>query len=195
MSIAYSNPQAPHVKRWTKEEYNDFVDRGAFHGKRLYLFRGELIEMASMKQTHALSIVKGTKILFSLFDAKLFDVRIQMPFDVPGESLPEPDLLVCTAEAGRRFPHPSKAELIIEVAEWSLDHDRDKALEYAAAGVQDYWILDLTARCIEVYRGPLADRSTPLGFRYPPPTIVAEGESISPLAAPRAQILVKDLIA
>ena len=160
----------------------------------LYLFRGELIEMASMKNPHAMSITKGTKVLFAAFDPKVFDIRVQTPFDVPGESMPEPDLLVCSIEDGKRQPHPARRILAVEISESSIDHDRDKALEYAAAQINEYWIIDLNDRCIEVYRNPVPDRTAPLGFRYPPPTVVRENETISPLAMPATSVKVIDLL-
>ena len=43
-----------------------------------------------------------------------YKVRIQLPFDVLGESMPEPDGLVCTAEQGRRDPHPNRAVVVID---------------------------------------------------------------------------------
>jgi Uma2 family endonuclease len=162
---------------------------------RLYLFRGELIETASMKNPHAMSITKATKIFFGIFDPGKFDIRVQMPFDVPGNSMPEPDLLVCTIADGQRMPHPARAELVIEVAESSIDHDRDKALEYAAAGVIEYWIIDLNDRCIEVYRNPVSDRTATLGFRYPPPTIAKENEVLIPMSATHVTVKVSDLLA
>jgi Uma2 family endonuclease len=188
-----SESEAPHVKRWTKDEYNELVDRGFFNGMRLYLFRGELIEMAPMGNPHAQSIMKGSNWAFATF-RPAFEVRVQMPFSVPDESMPEPDLLICTLQQNEVKPHPKSALLVIEVAESSLDHDRDKALEYAAAGVQEYWIVDLNDRCIEVYRNPVPDRTAPLGFRYPPPTVVKENESLAPLALPTANIKASDLL-
>ena len=49
--LAESPPQRQRQrkrKRWTKHEYNDLVDRGAFEGQHVYLCRGELIQMAAM---------------------------------------------------------------------------------------------------------------------------------------------------
>src|SRR4051812_1820287 len=123
MTVAAEQVELPHVKRWKKSEYNALVERGAFEGQRVYLFRGALIEMPSMKNPHAMSVTKATKVLFSLFDPAQYDVRVQMPFDAPEDSMPEPDLLVCTIEAGKRQPHPAEAILIIEVAESSIRHD------------------------------------------------------------------------
>jgi Uma2 family endonuclease len=74
------------------------------------------------------------------------------------ESEPEPDVAVVPdgmyAEA-----HPDRAFLIIEVAESSLDYDREtKGPLYAGSGVAEYWIVDVAARSIEVYSHPANGR-------------------------------------
>jgi Uma2 family endonuclease len=54
-----------------------------------------------------------------------------------------------------REPHPSSAFLVVEVAESSLAKDRGiKARLYAAAGVLEYWVVDLHSMRIEVRTGP-----------------------------------------
>lgn len=171
----------------------EWVERGWFQGQRLYLFRGELIEMAPMGSPHSVCLMRGTSVLTSVFPRERFFVRVQLPLTAPGESIPEPDFAVCTHEQGLHLPYPTTALLIIEVSDSSLSHDRRKALEYAAAGVPEYWIIDLNDRCIEVYRNPVEDRTSPLGFRYPPPTIVRENESIAPLSL-SGEIVVAELL-
>jgi Uma2 family endonuclease len=138
--------------------------------------------------------MKITKRLFSIFDPSEFDIRVQLPFDAPGDSMPEPNFLVCAIAEGQRHPHPAHATLIIEVADTSLTHDRDKALEYAAAGVPEYWIVDINGRCIEVYRDAVSDPTSALGFRYPPPTVLPVGQSIALKHDPQMSIQVADLL-
>jgi Uma2 family endonuclease len=185
MTIAIDQPPPPRVKRWTKREYNEMVARGAFEGQRLYLFRGELIEMSPQYRPHAFAITELTEILLLIFGIrKGFKVRIQLPFETPGESMPEPDALVCTDAQFQYHPHPKEALLVIEVADSSLALDREKAFDYAAARVPEYWIVDVNNRRIEVYRNPVADPKAPFGFRYPPPTFVDVTGSVEPLAKP-----------
>src|SRR5437764_938018 len=125
-------PEPPHPKRWTKAQYMDLVNRGALDRQRLYLFRGELIEMPPMGHLHATSFMKVSEVLFTTFYPQ-YKVRTQSPFETPGESMPEPDGLVCEAEDAGRLPHPSRALLVIEISDTSLEYDREKAAEYAAA--------------------------------------------------------------
>jgi Uma2 family endonuclease len=184
-------PPAPRLKRWTKQEYNDLVERGAFRGQHVYLFRGELIEMSPQYHPHAFAVTKLNSALLRAFGLDAgFECRIQLPFDVPGETMPEPDALVCTVEQNLRIPHPNQALLVVEVSDSSLAGDREKALEYAAAGVPEYWIVDVSRRLVEVYRNPAADATTPLGFQYGRPALLEANATIEPLAKPGAVIAI-----
>jgi Uma2 family endonuclease len=183
MTLAVDQPRPPRVKRWTKQEYNELVKRGMFEGLRVYLYRGELIEMSPQYRPHAFAITELTEALSVVFGLRQgYKLRIQLPFDVPGDSMPEPNALVCTEAQNQRVPHPNAAVLVVEVADSSLAADRQKAFEYAAAQVPEYWIVDVAQRRVEVYRNPVADAATPRVFRYPAPTIVEAGGTIEPLA-------------
>src|SRR4051812_45797661 len=116
MTLTTHHPQGPHVKRWTKQEYNEQVEQGWFEGKRLFLFRGELIEMPAMGHPHAQAVTALTRLLMNLFPRD-YDVRIQLPFEVPSDSMPEPDAAVVSQAVSGRFPHPNEAVLVVEVSD------------------------------------------------------------------------------
>lgn len=85
--------------------------------------------------------------------------------------------------------------LALEVAESSLDFDRQhKGSLYARAGVQDYWIVNLIARVLEVYRDPVPDPSAAYGWRYHSVTTLAPRAVAAPLALPSTRIAVADLL-
>jgi Uma2 family endonuclease len=194
MTAVTTQLQTPHPKRWTKREYNNAVESGWFRGTRIHLYRGELIEMPPQGHLHVKSISQGARLLNETFDNRRYSVRIQAPIEVPGESMPEPDLAVCTLQQAKRLPHPAKAELIIEVSDTSLAYDRLKSFDYAAAGVPDYWIADVNARAVEVLRDRVADASSDTGFRYASSQKLVEGQTIAPLAMPNVSIAVADLM-
>jgi Uma2 family endonuclease len=194
MTLAIEQPLPPRVKRWTKSEYNDLVKLGAFEGQHVYLFRGELIEMSPQYHPHAFAITQLDDELHLHFGIRQgFKVRVQLPFETPGESMPEPDALVCTDAHFLHQPHPREAVLVIEVADSSLDRDREKALEYAAAKVPEYWIVDVNNRRVELYRDPVVDKTTALGFRYASMRLVEENERIEPIAKPGSLIVIAQL--
>jgi Uma2 family endonuclease len=194
MSVVDQHPAPPRVKRWTKDEYNGLAAQGVFAGQRLYLFRGELIEMSPQLHPHAFAVMKLTTALYAAFGVDTgYEIRIQLPFDVPGDSMPEPDGLVCTVEQGARKPHPNRAVMVIEVADSSQEKDRDKALEYAAAGVPEYWLVDVRDRWVELYRHPVPDKSTELGFRYSSLQLLKPSDSIELLAKPGVSVPLSQL--
>jgi Uma2 family endonuclease len=79
--------------------------------------------------------------------------------------------------------------LVIEVAESTLSYDRGaKASLYAGAGIQDYWIVNLVDRQLEVHRSPTA------AGKYGEPRKLRALEEIAPLAAPQTTIAVNDLL-
>jgi Uma2 family endonuclease len=68
--------------------------------------------------------------------------------------------------------------LAIEVADASLAYDlKVKAPRYAAAGIQEYWVVIAPARTLWVFRGPSADG-------WVKTFDGAAGEQITPLCAP-----------
>jgi Uma2 family endonuclease len=189
MTLAIDQPPPPRPKHWTKREYSELVEMGGLRGQRVYLFRGQLIERSAQYHAHAIAIAELTDALHLVFGIRQgYKVRIQLPFDVPGESMPEPDGLVCTEAQNLRHPHPNEAVLVVEVADSSLALDREKALEHAAARVPEYWIIDVNRRCVEVYRDPTPDPTALHGLRYKAPMVVDIAGSIGPLAKPRAKV-------
>ncbi|MCS7300591.1 MAG: Uma2 family endonuclease, partial [Fimbriimonadales bacterium] len=79
--------------------------------------------------------------------------------------------------------------LVVEVAEASLRTDRDiKGSLYAAAGVPEYWIVNLKQRVLEVYREPAPDAKAVYGAAYRQRQTLKAGETVAPLCAPNASI-------
>jgi Uma2 family endonuclease len=84
-------------------------------------------------------------------------VRIQNSIGIPAlDSAPEPDVAwVNERDYSKGRPKGEDVPLIVEVAESSLAYDRgEKARLYAAAGIAEYWIVNLIDKQIEVRRQP-----------------------------------------
>jgi Uma2 family endonuclease len=167
-----------------------------FQGKRVQLIGGEIIEMAAQKNEHGISLKLTEDALEALFGPN-FWVRTQMSLDLSPHSVPDPDLAVVSGppRSYTGAPVPKSALLVVEVSESTLSYDRNtKASLYAAAGITDYWIVNLVDRQVEVYRDPVPDPSEPFGYRYTSETDVPPGGVVSPLARPGATIPVDDLL-
>jgi Uma2 family endonuclease len=135
---------------------------GALRNRRIELIYGELREMTPPGPSHteAVSRINKWSVLEPPPDA--VKVRVQDPIAIPQfESAPQPDVVWAKPRTyADRYPLPDEILLLIEVADSSLDYDcGEKAELYAAAGIEDYWVVDLQHRQIHVFRKP-----TPNGF-------------------------------
>jgi Uma2 family endonuclease len=183
---------APRPKRFSRAEYYRLIERGAFEGHRVQLLRGELMETPPMHEPHAMCITRLSYWLMASLRPE-FEVRIQMPFDVDGDSVPEPDALVCRSTDLSSSAPPGRADLIIEVADTSLRLDRQKAEEYAGR-CSEYWIVNLQRREIEVHRSPMDGATAVSGRRFSVVEARSAADSSSPLCKPAAATMVRGLL-
>jgi Uma2 family endonuclease len=190
----------PRIKRWTRDEYYQMADLGWFRGKRVCLLSGEIYEMAGQGNWHSVGIGLAQYALQDVFPREKFWVRPQLPLDLEdGSSDPEPDLSVVPGTPRDFAAHPATALLAVEVADSSLSLDRKKAAYYAAAGVPEYWIVNLRDRVLEVHRDPrmaqgvLWEADMAPDAQYFDRRLLRPGDSVTPAAAPHATIAVADL--
>jgi len=148
------NALAEKTRPLRRVEYDRLVELGFFVDERLELLEGSLVPMSPQGGRHASSIQKLNMALAPAL-AGHAEVRVQSPFAASDDSEPEPDLAVVPA-GDYVSGHPQHALLIIEVTESSLGRDRAKARLYAASGVPEYWLVNLQADVVEVYRSPQA---------------------------------------
>ena len=123
-------------------------------------------------------------------------VRSQGPLALDDDSEPEPDVaLIPGTRRAYAQQHPARPALVIEVSESSLALDRDyKGSLYARAHLDDYWIVNLIDRVVEVYRQPVPDSSAPYGWRYASREVLAHDASVELLAVPSLRLRVSDLL-
>jgi Uma2 family endonuclease len=187
--------EAPRSLRWTRDEYRRMAQAGFFLDRRVELIQGDIIEMSPQDPPHAAAVRLLDYALKRIF-REGFLVCVQSPLSLGLDSDPEPDLAV--VKGGPRDylgSHPDTAVLIAEVSDSSLEYDRArKGALYAEAGIQDYWIINLVDRQIEVYRKPHRDRTSAFGFGYAERAVSSPGESIVPLALPGAAIPVAEIL-
>ena len=183
------------LRRWRRVEYEGLVERGFFHDERFELLDGLLILQEPQGSYHATAVELVRRALERAFDAR-FHVRDGKPVALDASSEPEPDLAVVRGDPRRyRRRHPSKPVLAVEVSDTSLLKDRRlKAALYARAGIAEYWILNLGARVLEVYRTPVPSPTARYGFRYKSVRLLRRGAVVTPLAAPRSRVAVSDLL-
>ena len=164
------------LRRFTRTEYDRLVELGLFRDEKLELLHGVLVPMSPQGVSHAHVIEELTRLL-TLALANRARIRTRLPFAAVDDSEPEPDVAVVPLDAERKS-HPSRAHLIVEVAETSQQRDRHvKAPLYAASGVPEYWLVLPESGLVEVYRDPKEGR-------YQRMESFAKGSSLSLAAFP-----------
>jgi hypothetical protein len=184
------------IRQWTRSEYGRLIEIGVFDiGERVELLGGELLVAEPQSSPHYTAIGLVEDALNVAFGPGWL-VRTQGPIALDDRSEPEPDVAAvqgAVRDYGRQ--HPVRAALIVEVAEVSLALDRaHKGSLYARAGLDDYWVLNLVDRVLEVYRQPVADALAPFGWRYASRETLGADAHITPLAAPTARVSIGDLL-
>jgi Uma2 family endonuclease len=146
------------VHRLDARSYGRIVEAGALDDQRLELLDGLLIEMSPNSPRHAALVQRLTHHLATARERYL---RVQLPLAVAEDSVPEPDLALVAAPASPA-EHPRTADLVVEVAVTSSALDRGRKAElYAAAGVVEYWVVDVPRAVVEVHRNPASS-----GYRH-----------------------------
>lgn len=184
------------MKRWTREEYDRMIEAGIFApGERVELLDGEILATSPQNSPHSTGIRLTEEALRIAFGAG-YDVRVQMPVALDAYSEPEPDVSVVRGSPrDYRDAHPSSPLLVIEVTGTTLAYNRDqKGSLYARAGLEDYWVLNLGRRHLEVSRDPVPSSQARYGWSYRTVRYYTADESVTPLAAPQARIAVADLL-
>ncbi|MBM3221621.1 MAG: Uma2 family endonuclease [Candidatus Rokubacteria bacterium] len=188
--------QAPLTTRqWTRKEYDRLGELGIFDGEPLELIGGQLVVAEPKGTYHVTSLGLVVRALNAVLPTGWF-LRIQDPIALDDDSEPEPDVAVVAGDFRDYLAdHPQRPALVVEVSESSLGFDRRrKGSLYARGGVQDYWIVNLVDRVLEVYREPEADPSARYGWSYRSMERIAPDGSITPLAFPEARISVAALL-
>lgn len=121
--------------------------------ERVELIDGVLVDVSPPRPEHS-SCVTWLNRHFAAAVGDL-EVRVQDALVVEGGFL-LPDLFVVDPIPRDRLP--STAKLVVEVSITFLRHDHGKALRYARAGVDEYWIVEPERRAVTVHREPQGDR-------------------------------------
>ena len=185
----------PLVHRWTVTEFNRMGDMGWFEGRRAFLLDGVILEQGPMDPPHATGLTLVDAALRAVFGTGWL-IRIQAPLHVDTHNDPLPDAVVVPG-GPRDYAgvHPTTAALVVEVSDTTLQIDLTaKAERYATANITDYWVLDLNARQLHVFRDP---QPLPVGLgatAYRTHLTFGPTDHVSPLAAPTASVLVGDLL-
>ncbi len=185
---AQAAPAVPRPVRWTCAEFHRFGDMGVFEGRQAMLIDGVILEQGSMTPPHASALELAGEAIRAAFGTGWW-LRQQLPLVLGKYTDPRPDLAVVRGRPRDYAVHPTTAELVVEVADSSLNFDtNDKRLIYAKAGIREYWVVDINGRRLLVYRDPQAGD-------YATQQTLGPTDTVSPLAVAGAAVRVADLLA
>jgi Uma2 family endonuclease len=174
------------IRPLRRVEYDQLVKLGVFEDERIELLDGVMVAMSPIGPPHCATVTRLTELLVLALHGRAL-VRCQLSYAANELSEPEPDFAV-VAPGDHDLDHPSEAYLVIEVSESSLAKDSGKKLRlYASCGIQEYWVVNLPERCIEVYTGPTPGAYANLE-RY------ERGQEIRLVAFPDVSFAVSDVL-
>ena len=139
------------IHRLTVEQVDGLVESGLLEDRRMELVDGILFDVVPPNPPHSQTVALLNRHLSRTLPDDL-QLLVQDALFVHDGFL-SPDLFVAP------FSDPPvrhrEALLAIEVTHTTHRRDRQKAGEYARAGVPEYWMVDLVEREIVVHRDPL----------------------------------------
>ncbi len=179
---------------WTVDQFHSLGDLGMFEGRRAMLIAGVILEEGPQDPPHAIAATKTEDLIRETF-GKGWHVRVAKPLVLGQTTDPEPDVAVVAGKPGDYTTHPTTATLVVEVSDSSVRYDTTVKLSiYAAGGIADYWVLDVNARQLLVFRDPIPDPTTSHGHTYKTQLTLGAAGTVAPLAIPTTVVKVADLL-
>ena len=120
--------------------------------------------------------------LRNVFSSDLYTVR------GAADTVPDPDPDrtpgVVVEHLRPRGGTASAPVLVVEISDAPVsDETADEAGRHAAAGVRDYWVIEVGTRRLHVYRDPQPDPDAKYGYSYKQVRIHSQNALVSPLGA------------
>ena len=184
-------PVAVSRRRFSADDYQRMGQAGILRAEdRVELIDGEIIAMTPIDPRHCASVDRANRAFVTTAGDSAI-VRVQGSVRLDFYSEPEPDLVLLRPRAdfyASAHPGPADILLIVEVAQSSIDYDREfKSHFYARSGVHEYWLADLNENVVTCY-------SSPEGGMYQSVRRYTRGQSLAPHLLPECVISTEDLL-
>ena len=145
-------------RQFTVIEYQRMAQSGILHeDDRLELIDGEILQMSPIGSRHIACVNRLMGNITSQVGQQVI-VSVQNPIQLSDYSEPQPDLALLRAQAdfyADALPTAQDTLLVIEVADTSLEYDRDvKIPRYAQANIPEVWLVNVKAERVTVYTQP-----------------------------------------
>jgi Uma2 family endonuclease len=143
------------LRKLTVKEYHKLGEAGILHpNDRVELIDGLLVQMAPIGPEHQF-ILEVLNDIFSEQKRGRFKVGPGRPVPIPDFNEPQPDLVLFKTDARTRRQHvlPQEIYLVIEVSDTTVKYDSErKLLAYENARIPEYWMVDVPAKAVGVFR-------------------------------------------
>ncbi|RZM79792.1 Uma2 family endonuclease [Leptolyngbya iicbica] len=176
------------LTQWSVADYHQMRDLGILDRRRCELIQGEIWDMAPEGQFHRFVNHRGVAYLRQQMSGKA-EVFEAHPITL-STSEPQPDIAIVRLPDTRyltHHPYPEDIYWLVEIADTTLTYDLEtKRRVYAAAGIPEYWVIDIANRQLVVFKdGQNGDFVT---------RQIVSGGVIYPVAFPEVAIAVDSLI-
>lgn len=180
------------LRRFTVDELERMLQAGILHeDDRVELLDGQIVEMSPINPPHAACVNRLNQLFAPLMTGRQATVSIQNHLVLSPHQAPQPDVAVVRYRAdGYQTGHPGPADtlLVIEVADTSVESDRQRKIPlYARAGIPEAWLVNLPEDGIDIHREPRAGAYNTL-------RTARRRETVSPLAFPGLVLRVDDIL-
>lgn len=178
-------------RRFDVDEYHRMGQAGILSTEdRVELLDGEIVAMPPIGARHNAAVNRANQALGRAVGDHAI-VQVQGSIRLGRFNEPEPDIALLRPRDdfyASGLPGPADVLLVIEIADASLAYDREvKSRLYAAAGISEYWLVNLDARIVT--------RSLrPEGDTYRDVRQIAVGHTIAPDLLPACEVPAESLM-
>ena len=181
--------------KWTCDDFYGMENLPSLQGQKSLLIDGVILVMPPPSELSSMSHILADALLRVVFPSNQFAVRSQLGLYFGINTDPVPDIAVVDGPPRAHTGRPMTALLVVEVADTSLAADTGwKASLYAAAGIADYWVIDVNDRRLHLFRDPRPDPAAKYGASFAQVRALLPADTVAPLAAPAHAVPVGDLL-
>ena len=130
---------------------------GVLDGQKVELIEGVLIAVSPQYRPHSYTRNELTRRFWRVLDAlqSPLSAESEVTVEISPETAPEPDIVLTDAPMGKGYVPVASVALAVEIADSSVRRDlHEKRDIYAAAGVPEYWVVDVNKAEVHRFADP-----------------------------------------
>jgi Uma2 family endonuclease len=160
--------------RFCADDYLRMIDANSFGDCHVELMDGALIEMSPSNTQHGRLLLSLGRLLGNVYDKTDYVLYADIITLFDESNVRAPDIAVVDKDIGDRNQLlPADILLAVEIAGATLNVDIGrKRIDYATAGIRNYWVVDIEGRRTHCY-------TDPQGVDYAAICVVPFGEAVA----------------